>query len=159
MIARYNKREYLYVANRRKKEIITYKLSKTDESFVREGNLFFREVSEDELSDIYDIEFWVTYKADIPNTPEQWKLSNEKNKINSEGILLVFAEGILPGWDVVEKNVCSHRVNMSDISGAQMVISYKKKDGKVCDKHIREERSVMLSELEELFERYSRTAL
>ncbi len=159
MIARYNKRDYLYVANRRRKEIITTQLQKVDMSFVHEGDLYFKEITEEELSDIYDVEFWVSYKTNIPNTPERWKLSNEKATITKEGILLIFAEGILPGWDVVEKNVCSRRVDISEIFGARMVLVYKKKDGRICNERLIEERSIAVSELNEYFTRYSKSEL
>lgn len=159
MIARYNECDYLYVANRRRKEIITTQLQKADVSFVHEGDLYFKEIIEEELSDIYDVEFWVSYKTNIPHTPEQWKLSNEKSVITKEGILLIFAEGILPEWDVVEKNVCSRRVDISEIFGARMVFVYKKKDGKICNEHLIEERCIAVSELNEYFTRYSKSEL
>ena len=159
MIARYKKSEYLYVANRRRKEIITTKSQKADVSFVHEGNLYFKEILEEELSDIYDVEFWVSYKSDISHAPEQWKLSNEKSVITRAGILLIFAEGILPGWDVVEKNVCSRRVDISEISGARIVFIYKKKDGRTCNDRLIEERSIAVSELNEYFDRYSKSEL
>lgn len=159
MIARYKKCDYLYVANRRRKEIITTKSQKADVSFVHEGDLYFKEILEEELSDIYDVEFWVLYKSNILHIPEQWKLSNEKSVITKEGILLIFAEGILPGWDIMEKNVCSRRVNISEISGARMVLVYKKKDGRICNERLIEEKSIAVSELNEYFDRYSKSEL
>ncbi|EHL14789.1 hypothetical protein HMPREF9630_00832 [Peptoanaerobacter stomatis] len=159
MIARYNKCNYLYMSNRRKKEIITTKEQKTDSSFTKEGNLYFKNILEEELSDIYDVEIWVSYNANIPNTPEQWKLGSDKYVISENGILLVFAEGILPGWNVIEKNVCSQRINLSEISSARVVFVYKKKDGKMLENHLVEEISIATSELNEYFERYSKFGL
>lgn len=156
MIARYNECDYLYVANRRRKEIVTTKSQKADASFVYEGNLYFKEVLEEDLSDIYSVEFWVSYKTNILHTPEQWKLSNEKSVITDAGVLLTFAEGILPGWDIVERNVCSHKVNISEISAVRIVLRYKKKDGKVCNGQVIEEKSIAVSELDEYLNRYNK---
>lgn len=159
MIARYNKYDYLYIPNRRKKEIITTKEQKIDYSFTKEGNLYFKNILEDELSDIYDVEIWVSYNANIPNTPEQWRLGSDKYVISENGILLVFAEGILPGWNIIEKNVCSKRINLSEISSARVIFRYKKKDWKMLENHPVEELSIATNKLNEYFERYSKFGL
>ena len=159
MIARYHNYNYLYMSNRRKKEIITTKEQKTDPSFTKEGNLYFKNILEEELSDIYDVEIWVSYNTNIPNTPKQWKLGSDKSAISENGILLIFAEGILPGWNVIEKNVCSKRIDLSEISSARVVFVYRKKDGKMLENHIVEEISIATSELNEYFERYNKFGL
>ena len=158
MIARYKEHEYLYAVNRRRKEIITTKSQKADMGFVHEGQLYFKEIRDEDLSDIFDVEFWITYRSDIPYAPEQWKLSNEKSVVTNDGVLLVFTEGVLPGWNVIGKNVCSSRVNISEISGVRMCFLYKKKNGSTCDCLI-EERSIAVSELKDYFDRYNKLAL
>jgi len=121
--------------------------------------LYFKNILEEELSDIYDVEIWVSYNTNIPNTPKQWKLGSDKSAISENGILLIFAEGILPGWNVIEKNVCSKRIDLSEISSARVVFVYRKKDGKMLENHIVEEISIATSELNEYFERYNKFGL
>lgn len=159
MIAKYNKYNYLYLSNRRTKEIITTKKQKTDSSFRKEGNLYFKNISEDDLSDIYDVEIWVTYNANIPNTPKQWKLGNDQSVISEKGILLVFSNGILPGWNIIEKNVCAKRVSLSKLSDVQVVFSYRKKDDKILENHIVEDFSIDVSDLNKYFDEYNKFKL
>ena len=70
MIARYKEHEYLYAVNRRRKEIITTKSQKADMGFVHESKLYFKEIRDEDLSDVFDVEFWVTYRSNIPYAPE-----------------------------------------------------------------------------------------
>ena len=159
MIAKYNDCEYFYIANQRKKEIITSVCSKADASFTHEGAVYFKEVLEGNLSDIYDIEFWVLYDAGFANTPKWWRLDKEKSIITEDGVLLLFTEGALPGWDIIEKNVCANRVNLSEITGARMIRKYIKKGGKVCRPYFIEEKTITVLELLDLHTRYSKTEL
>ena len=107
MIAKYMGYEYAYISNRRSKEIVTSQKVKIDGSFNSEKGFYYKKVSEDDLTDIYNIEFCVTYKSGLKDVPITWILENEAKVIVDNKIQLVFAEGILPGWDIVEKNVCS----------------------------------------------------
>lgn len=156
MFAKYNGYDYSYVSNTRKTEIITTDKNKTDSSFTRDSKLYFKKICEEELSDIYDAEIWVTYNANIPDTPTQWKLGSDNPMISNNEAALIFAEGILPGWDILEKNVCCKAVLLSEISSAKVVLTYKKKDGNVLENRIVEEISIDTSELVKYIEKYSR---
>ena len=72
---------------------------------------------------------------------------------------MVFAEGILPNWNIVDKNVCSMLIPLDDISEAKMVITYKKRDGIVLNEKTNEERAISLEELKQLHSGYCRVNL
>ena len=154
MFARYNNYDYIYMTSARKKEIMTTDKKKTDSTFMHDNRLYFKEIHEEELSDIYEAEIWVTYHANIPDTPTQWKLGSNNPMISNNEVALVFAEGILPGWDVLEKNVCCKAVLLSEVSSAKVVLTYKKKDGKVLENRIIEEISIDTSDLVKYIEKY-----
>lgn len=156
MFAKYNSDDYLYVSNTRKTEIITTDKQKTDSSFVYDSNLYFKKIREEELSDIYDAEIWVTYYTNIPDTPTQWKLGSDNSTISNNEVALIFAEGILPGWDILEKNVCCKVVLLSEVSSAKVVLTYKKKDGKILENRIVEEISIDTHDLVKYIEKYSK---
>lgn len=156
MFAKYNGYDYLYIPSARKAEIITTDKKKIDSSFAHNSNLYFKKIREEELSDIYNTEIWVTYHANIPDTPTQWKLGSDNSIISNNKVVLIFAEGILPGWDVLEKNVCCKAVLLSEVSSAKVVLSYKKKDSKVLERHLIEEISIDTSDLAECIEKYSK---
>lgn len=159
MIAKYMGYEYTYISNRRSKEIVTSQKVKIDGSFNSEKRYYYKKVSEDDLTDIYNIEFWVTYKSGLKDVPITWILGSEAKVIVDNKIQLVFAEGILPGWDIVEKNVCSKWVELSDISEAKMVTVYKKKNGIICEPRVQEERNISNTDLVLLHSKYCRKNL
>lgn len=156
MFAKYNGYDYSYVSNTRKTEIITTDKNKTDSSFTYDSELYFKKIREEELSDIYTAEIWVTYHTDIPDTPTQWKLGSDNPAISNREVALIFAEGILPGWDVLEKNVCCKSVLLSEVPHAKVVLSYKKKDGKILENRLVEEISIDTHDLVKYIEKYSK---
>jgi hypothetical protein len=156
MIARYNQNEYIYVSNRRRKEIVTTKCSKNDGTFTLEKGLFYKKIAEEEITDIYDLEYWVKYESGLPNVSEWWKIGSEQNAITDDHVILLFAEGILPGWKIEEKNVCSNEVKLTSVSGAKIKVIYRRKDNRELQIPITEERIVKISELNEMHKKYSR---
>lgn len=156
MFAKYRGYDYLYIPSTRKAEIITTDKKKIDSSFAHDSNLYFKKIREEELSDIYNAEIWVTYHTNIHDTPTQWKLRSDNPMLSNDEVALIFAEGILSGWDVLEKNVCCKAVLLSDVSSAKVVLTHKKKDGKVLENRITEEISIDASDLVEYIEKYSK---
>lgn len=156
MFAKYNGYDYLYVSNTRKTEIITTDKKKTDSSFTRDSKIYFKKIREEELSDIYDAEIWLTYHTNIPGTPTQWKLGSDNSMISNNEVALIFAEGILPGWDILEKNVCCKTVLLSEVSSAKVVLTYKKKAGKILENRLVEEISIDTRDLIKYIEKYSK---
>lgn len=95
----------------------------------KSGNIYYREITEDELSDIYDIKFEVCYDTGLDKVPVLWAVTIDS--LVGEEVRLRFSEGILPGWEVEEKNVCTKLIEMNDITMAKAIYTYKKRDGKM----------------------------
>lgn len=155
MFAQYNGYCYGYISNRRNKEIITRQEYKVDSSFTKDGNLYVKNVQEADLSDIYNVAILVSYDTNIPNTPKEWRLICSKSTVSDEGVLLIFAEGVLPEWDIIDKNVCSKRVPLSDLLDAKVVYTYRKKDGTVFEQSVTKETSIDVTELAMYVDRYN----
>lgn len=98
----------------------------------------------------------MTYHTNIPGTPTQWKLGSDNSMISNNEVALIFAEGILPGWDILEKNVCCKTVLLSEVSSAKVVLTYKKKAGKILENRLVEEISIDTRDLIKYIEKYSK---
>lgn len=55
MIAVYKGNKYKFVLNKRRKGIITRCVQKTDGSFFKENDIYYKPVDEKDLSDIYAV--------------------------------------------------------------------------------------------------------
>lgn len=159
MIAKYMDCEYTYVSNRRSKEIITSQKEKIKDGFISGNGMYYKTVDENDLTDIYSVKFFVNYKTGLDEVSDWWELGDELNVISDNQVKLVFAKGILPNWNIVDKNVCSTLIPLDNISEAKMVISYKKRAGIILDKLVNEERVVSLEELKQLHSGYCRVNL
>ena len=155
MFAQYNGYCYGYISNIRTKEIITRQEYKTDSGFTKDGDLYVKNVQEGDLSDIYNVGVWVSYNANLPTTPKEWRLICSKSTVSEQGVLLIFADGILPGWDVIDKNVCSKRVPLSDLLDAKVVYTYRKKDGTLFEQSVTEEVSIDVTDVTKYLDRYN----
>ena len=155
MFAQYNGYSYGYISNIRNKEIITRQEQKVDSSFTKDGDLYVKNVQETDLLDIYNVAIWVSYDANLPTTPKEWRLICSKSTVSDKGALLIFADGILPGWDVIDKNVCSKRVPLSDLVDAKVVYTYRKKDGTLFEQPVTEEMSIDVTEVTTYLDRYN----
>lgn len=93
--------EYKYVSNRSHKEIITKHLTKTDSTFVKDKGLYYKSVTEDDLSDIYSVEFTIFHDFYLDGVPQWWKISYAD--VIGDLIKIRFASGILPNWTIDEK--------------------------------------------------------
>lgn len=159
MLANYHDKTYRYIPGKGK--IITRLPYKAEKDFKRDGEalLFFKRVPEKELTDIFDVEFWVEYDTGLPNTPSMWQIKDGDNKLEDGTIRLRFAEGILPGWETEEKNVCVKHIDALEAKNTKVVYIYKKKDGEELDVPQREEMDVSLYGFIMLYRRYRRTNL
>lgn len=157
MFAKFNDTIYSYVANRRKKEIITRNLNKTNADFKRDGGVFYKAVSEEELTDIFNVEIWVNYNTGLPNTPFYWQVGIDGRGYADGKILLRFSEGILPGWNIEEKNVCIKYVDVNEIEKAKVVYVYKRKDNTTCLPSQKVEKEITVDEMLCIFEKYKKT--
>lgn len=126
MIAVYCGFEYKYVSNRRNKEIITKYVAKTDSTFVRDKGIYYKSVKEEDLSDIYSVEFMVFYDFNLEGVPNWWKISYAD--IVGDSMKIRFASGILPNWTVEEKNVCTTMIQLNSITEAKVQYIYKRQN-------------------------------
>ena len=79
MIAKYKEHYYSYSANSGERTIVTENKEKAYPEFEYEEDdeVFYKDVSEEELSDIFDIRFFVEYDTQLPHTPLMWELFPE----------------------------------------------------------------------------------
>ena len=156
MVAVYYGMEYKYVSNKRSKEIITSQVTKTDRSFLKDRNIYYKSVDDAELTDIYSVEFMVRYDPHLKDVPTWWKVT--KADVFDNSIRIRFAYGILPDWDIEEKNVCTKHIDIKDFSEAKIIFTYKKKDGKDVDSISIEEKKE-ISKLIDLMNQYEESNL
>lgn len=159
MLANYNGKTYLYVSNKRRTVIVTRQEYKTDGGFIKDGDLFFKHVREYELSDIFSVEIWVQYHTGLEHTPSFWQVDEECGGIENDQVMLRFAEGILPGWEIEDKNVCKKYVDYSDISTCRLVMKYKKYAGEALVIPKIEEKYYPIKEAMDLYEQYWKSNL
>ena len=107
MIAVYKGNKYKFVLNKRRKGIITRCVQKTDGSFFKENDIYYKPVDEKDLSDIYAVEFYVFFDTGFKDVSTWWKIT-EADLLDNK-VKLRFAEGILPGWDIEERNVAQRK--------------------------------------------------
>ena len=62
--------------------------------------------------------FYVIYDTHLDKVPKEWRINIGNSAIKEDSVYLLFAEGILPGWKVEDKNVCSTYIKNEDISQA-----------------------------------------
>ncbi len=156
MIAVYNGFEYKYVSDRRNKEIITKYVTKTDSTFVKDKGIYCKSVKEEDLSDIYSVEFMVFHDFDLEGVPQWWRISDAD--IVGDSMKIRFASGILPNWMVEEKNVCTTMIQLNSIAEAKIKYIYKRQNGNNVDNLI-VERTIDISELMKKIEEISESNL
>ena len=127
MFAKYKENIYILSSNSRKKEIITRIQQKADDDFIKDGSIFFKPITEDELSDIFSVDICINYDANLPNTPNKWSVDLSDSELDNNSFLLRFTEGLLPGWEVEDKNVCTKRIHFDEITDAGIIYRYSKK--------------------------------
>lgn len=128
MVAIYKNNKYKFVSNKRRKGIITRCVQKTDGSFLKENDMYYKSVDEKDLSDIYMVEFYVFFDTGLKDVSSWWKITEAD--LSDNKIKLRFAEGILPGWNIEEKNVCTNKINFNEIPYAKVKLEFKKINGK-----------------------------
>ena len=129
MIAKYNEKYYFYVCNKKISNIVTRKSYKADKDFTFDEGVYYRKVDPDELTDVFEVSYWVAYDTGIVNLPKEWEVGKTSRDINGDTILIRYSNGLIPNWKAEEKDVCVNYIKKSDITAAKIVKSYSKKDG------------------------------
>lgn len=128
LIAVYKGNKYKFVLNKRRKGIITRCVQKTDGSFFKENDIYYKPLDEKDLSDIYAVEFYVFFDTGFKDVSTWWKIT-EADLLDNK-VKLRFAEGILPGWDIEERNVCTKEVHFNEISCTKVKFVFEQIGGK-----------------------------
>lgn len=136
MIAIYNNNKYKYVSNSRNKEIITKSVKKTDSTFCKENDIYYKSVEENDLTDIYAIEFFIFFDTGFEYVPTWWKIT-EADLMNNN-VKIRYASGILPDWDIEEKNICTKLIHYEEITKTKVKYDYRKIDRKEVDLLVKE---------------------
>lgn len=146
MVAVYEGSCYSCVRDNRGINVITKQAVKAfGKGFFSEGGIFYKPVGYDEIDHIYSTKYVVTYDTGIENVPVEWEVELYNGKL-----LLRYKGGLLPGWQVENKNVCIRCVEPSDIASAKEIKMYKKKDGVRLDRFYIVESQVEPEELPDL---------
>lgn len=159
MIGIYNGKEYLACFSKRKKEIVTRKKIKADESFREDEGTYSKPVDEKELTDIFSVKFYVDYDAGIPGTPHTWAIDEDVSRPEKGQLVLVFARGTLPGWEIEERYVCTKTIDFDAVKAITISTTYEKKDGQIMDPPYVDERVITKEEMIKLFDHFKRTNL
>lgn len=154
MIAKYKGDYYLYACKKKERGLlavddnenylITRKKEKSSKEFQVEENRFFvKKTRIDELTDVFEVVYLVEYDTGIPNLLKKWEPVSIKNGI----IKLAYGMGILPGWDLEDKFVCTKNIDKEDVHSGVIKVIYTKKDGEVFEEPHIEEKTVDIEEL------------
>lgn len=87
-------------------------------------------LSDNDISDYYDISLWVKYKVYYGNESckEEWMILDRLDSILGDNVKLHF-NGTIDGWTVEDKSACSKYVPIKNLQGAYLVKKYEKKNG------------------------------
>ena len=76
MIARYNNMYYRISKGRAGHELLTRIKEKAQVGFQYDRPVFYKKVdlSDNNLSDVFNLDIWVHYDTGLPNVPVEWKI-------------------------------------------------------------------------------------
>ncbi|MBO5620188.1 MAG: hypothetical protein J5959_00990 [Butyrivibrio sp.] len=131
MIGKYKDKYYSYIRNSKAQVLVTRSKKKADGIFEKDDGAYVKKVKDEDLSDIFEVKFRVEYDAKLQDTPLWWNVFPED--FTKFGVNLVFAEGFLPNWKVVDKFVCKKFIPYIELGNCEVVYKYIKKDGIVQD--------------------------
>lgn len=122
MIAEYKGKQYKIVKDGKSWELVSKNPDCVKDGFVKDGKLFYKSVNDlSQVDDVYDMWVMVEYDTHLEKVNKTWRLEITKEFFTGNEVKLLFGEGILPGWKVEDKNVCSKYVNVCDISTAFII--------------------------------------
>ncbi len=126
MVAKYKDNYYSCVLNSKEQILLTGIKSKAVFGFEEDGDIFYKNITQEELCDIFEVHYYVEYDSKLEHTPLWWEVNQED--FSTEGIYIYFAEGFLPDWEVWDKGICRKFVNYADIKKCRVEIKYIRKD-------------------------------
>ena len=127
-IAKYNGIYYLYISNKKTCNIVTTRNEKLHEGFISGNGAYYKKIQETDVSEIFEIQYRVKYDVGIPGVPTEWGVGSGVHDIKDERILIRYANGVLPGWNIEEKNVYIKYVDKKDIEYGEVIKIFHKKN-------------------------------
>ena len=122
--ATYEGKQYKLVKAGKEWGLISKNPRSVDDGFIKDNEVYYKPIHNlSELEDIIEISIYVEYETHLPNVPSIWELHISDFKENS--VKLLFSAGILPNWNIEEKNVCYLYVDISEITKAWIVTRSK----------------------------------
>ena len=132
-IANYKGKLYRYSSNKRTCSIITTQNEKTIDGFVFENGMYFKNIQEADVSEIFEVRYRIKYDTGISRVPDMWEVGTTSQDITREKILIRYSDGVLPGWKTEEKNVCVKYIDKNKAEFGEVVKIYYKKDHVILD--------------------------
>jgi hypothetical protein len=119
MFADYKGKQYKIVREEGKWNLISMNPDSEKYGFEKDEDIYYKEFDDiSEFDDVYELTFFVLYDTHLDKVPTEWSLNLSNGFFKEDSVKLLFAEGILPGWKVEDKNVCSTYIKNEDISQA-----------------------------------------
>ena len=130
-IAKYKGMFYQYVSTDKACSIVTAHNEKVHDGFVLKDGVYYKTISDDDVSDIFEIRYRVKYDTEIPGVSDEWEIGTGTQDVKEDKILIRYSNGILPEWMVEEKNVCTKYVDKKEIEFGEIIRLYQKKNGRM----------------------------
>lgn len=157
MYATYKDQDYYYLEDdfTGKVNIGTNQKNKADDTFNLTGGMYYKEISNAQLKNIFDIDYYVKYEYSDKLSQRWWKIDPYGTKVISNGaICLTFYDGLLDGWEIQDKSTCSAKVALSQIEKCKISYLYLRRDNNTFQQPITIEKEVSLDELIHTREKY-----
>ena len=155
MIAKYKDNNYRYINSGEGFEIITKRREKTDSTFEKYRDVFHKVVKEDDdISAIFKVSIWIYYDIGFPGEPNYWRVTKENDGIKDGKIKLIHDGKYLPGWDIVDKELCIKYIRYSEVTSCIIKFSYKKKNGIILNRTEEEKIELPIEKLSEKLDEY-----
>lgn len=126
MVAKYKDNYYSCVLNTKEQILLTGIKSKAVFGFEEDGDIFYKNITQEELCDIFEVHYYVEYDSKLEHTPLWWEVNQED--FSTEGVYLYFTEGFLPDWEIWDKGICRKYITYADIRNCRVCIEYKRKN-------------------------------
>jgi len=137
-------------------ELLTYKADKTDSTFEFDDGIYYKAIEQDDpdIVDVYTVHYLIDYDTGLDRVPTTWKVDTSRAEFMNNEVLLVFGQGQLPDWEILENTVCQKCVKLEECGTIKIVYKYDVKNGEKCNPLLQVEEELTKDEFREVFERY-----
>lgn len=159
MIGVYKTQLFDFVRFRGHYELITEFAEKAYEEFTQRSDYYIKvtDFSDPGLTDIFDVDLWIKYDTGMDGLPLEWDVSLDGFTVIKDDQISIDYQGWLPNeenWGLVEKGIWRTFINITEIEGAWITYTYKKKDGVLLEQPVVVREDVSLEKLFELRKYY-----